>query len=151
MSKNDKVRDDTLRMIMNDSADKLKQVSAIIERGRITRNQRAVRPVGPWFTGLLYHTDTFEIRLCVATVVSANPPPFFQYLGKAVYIGLKGAANIYIGSGYMRLAPSTVAHVNMGEEHVLEPLENNTQILLILIGENREETHAENFGGPSCP
>lgn len=143
--------DDTLRAIMNDSADKLKQIQAIIERGRITKSQRAVRPAGPWAIGLLYFTEAFEIRMCVAASANENPPPFFQYLCKAVYIGLKGKASLYVGSGYMRLAPGTVAHVNMHEEHVLEPLEDNTQVLLILIGENREETHAEDSRGSSMP
>lgn len=136
--------DDTLATLMRDSADKLKQVSSIIERGRITKNQRIVKPAGPWCMGLLYYTEAFEIRLCVATTTAQeDPPPTFKYFGKAVYLGLKGKANIYVGSGYMRLIPSVVSHIEMGQEHVVEPLENNTQILLILIGEGREENNEE--------
>jgi len=126
--------EDTCRTMLRHSKEQLALVQQVLDEGRITRDQRNLISQGPWLMGELYRTANISIKLCVAAEVTESPiRPWRHMNSKTVYVGVAGSANVYVGTTYMRVTSCNIASVNMGEEHVVEPLEEKTQLLLMLI------------------
>jgi len=126
-------RDDTLKILLDDSRAKIAEASTIIERGKVTRNAHPIETNGPWVCGIIYNTPLVSEYLYVAARIETTTPPAIRTNRKAILIGLEGSANVYNATGYMRLKPGSVSHLERGEEFTLEPLEPNTQVLVIFI------------------
>lgn len=115
----------------------LAAVSAVIERGRVATNdqQRAIVSVGPWCIGTLYSTDVLKIKLYIAVRVDDSPLPSITSPTKSIYIGLRGAAMLHSDNGYSRIRTGSVANVAAGIRHSLEPVESETHVLVVEVGE----------------
>lgn len=126
--------EDTSRIALQEVKDKLAQVSAILERGRITREKRSIEKSGAWFLGSIYKTDSLDVVIYVASKSSSEPMEPIKQMKKLVYVGIDGLACIHFPSGYVRLGKGVTATVDPGQAHYLEPIENNTHLLSICIG-----------------
>lgn len=129
--------EDTLQYYMRDTRETLAAVSAVIERGRISTNDRhkAITDVGPWCTGTIYSADVLKINLYIAVRVDDSPLVQVTLNTKSIYIGLKGAAVLHSETGYSRIRTGSVANMAAGIQHSLEPLENETHVLVVEVGE----------------
>jgi len=129
--------EDTLQYYMRDTRETLAAVSAVIERGRVATNdeQRAIASVGPWCIGTLYRTDVLKIQLYIAVRADSEPLKGITLPVKAIYIGLKGAAMLHSDTGYSRIRTGSVANMAAGIQHSLEPVENDTHVLVVEVGE----------------
>lgn len=129
--------EDTLQFYMRDTREMLAAVSAVIERGRVATSdqQRAIASLGPWCIGTLYSTDVVKIKLYIAVRVDNGPLEVVTLPTKSVYIGLKGAAMLHSDNGYSRIRTGSVANMAAGIQHSLEPVENDTHVLVVEVGE----------------
>ena len=137
MGKDDDYREDTLKFYMRDTRETLAAVSTIIERGRIATKDRhrSLEKYGPWCIGTIYSTSILEIRLYVAIRIDTGPLPETTHANKAIYIGLKGLTMLHTGTGYSRMRAGSVSNIAAGVPHRLEPTEDGTQVLVIMVGE----------------
>jgi hypothetical protein len=134
-------RQDTLVRMMNESRDALAEVSAVLERGRITREARVIRRHGPWHIGPLWesndddnHISLVSITIWVAPLVDSAESPKITNSDKTVYIGIKGVTMIHEGTGYTRLTAGDLRHVASGVPHVLDPSQPNSQLVAVRVG-----------------
>lgn len=131
-------REDTLKILLDESRRALADVSTILSRGRIktAHAEHAISTYGSWSVGTIFRSDDLAIFLYVAFEKSHDKPPVnLCHKQRAIYLGKRGKANIYRGkTGYVRIAEATFASIDPGEEHSLEPVEVGAQVLTILLG-----------------
>lgn len=131
--------EDALKAMLSLSKETLKEVTEVLERGRVTRDQRSVQKMGPWCVGPLYKRSDLEVSMFVSSLTLTEPTESVRIEeaiytdGQATYIGVKGRARITIGTFYKMLNEGKVAYVDPGRPHILEPLEVGCELIRVLV------------------
>lgn len=129
------VRDDTIKMIMASSKERLAEVTALLDQGRITRESRKIQANGPWCIGSVYQTDSVRIKMFVSSL-SSELAVVMSFPVSTIYIGIKNKCRLHLGSFHKLLLPGNVGYVDADENHMLEPIDVGCQVLQVLVERN---------------